>query len=210
MNDTILLDKVIIPTLFKRHRVYCNPLRPSVCPSRYLLLNHWTKSNQIWCVSCSHEWGMQRHFFFCPAPWGPGKGPKGQISLNINKFQFQRFLNQTLCAFSQMKDIKHIRRVFHLAAWVMAQGWDLGVPLGVGWSKKKIPKFNQICCVSYLHVWHMQRHPFLGPRPLGPWGGAKRSNIIDGSKNFNFLNMVMSHTYQNKGMSSRPGYTESV
>ena len=20
--------------------------------------------------------------------------------------------------------------------------------------------------------------PFLGPRPLGPWGGAKRSNII--------------------------------
>ena len=24
----------------------------------------------------------------------------------------------------------------------------------------------------------MQRHHFLGPRPLGPWGGAKRSNII--------------------------------
>ena len=39
-------------------------------------------------------------------------------------------------------------------------------------------KFNQICCVSYLHEWHMQRHHFLGPRPLGPWGGAKRSNII--------------------------------
>ena len=26
-----------------------------------------------------------------------------------------------------MKDIKHIRRDFHLAAWVMPQGWDLGV-----------------------------------------------------------------------------------
>ena len=26
----------------------------SVHPSRYLLLNHWTKYNQIWCVSCSH------------------------------------------------------------------------------------------------------------------------------------------------------------
>ena len=24
----------------------------------------------------------------------------------------------------------------------------------------------------------MQRHKFLGTRPLGPWGGAKRSNII--------------------------------
>ena len=122
-------------------------------------------------------------FFFGPAPWGPGEGPKGQISNNIIKFQllsqFQRFLNQTLCVFSQMKDIKHIRRDFHLAAWVMAQGWDLGVPWGVVWSKKFFfPKFNQICCVSYLHEWHMQRHHFLGPRPLGPWGGAKRSNFI--------------------------------
>ena len=74
-------------------------------------------------------------FFFGPAPWGPGEGPKGQISLNIIKFQllsqFQRFLNQTLCVFSQMKDIKLIRRDFHLAAWVMPQGWDLGVPQGV-------------------------------------------------------------------------------
>ena len=27
----------------------------SVRLSRYLLLNHWLKFNQIWCVSCSHE-----------------------------------------------------------------------------------------------------------------------------------------------------------
>ena len=85
---------------------------------------------------CSHEWGAQRHFFFGPAPWGPGEGPKDQKSIDIIKFQlqsqFQRFLNQTLCFFSQMKDIKHIRRDFHLAAWVMRQGWDLGVPLGGG------------------------------------------------------------------------------
>ena len=70
--------------------------------------------------------------FFWPRPLGPWGGPKGQISLNIIKFQlqsqFQRFLNQTLCVFSQMKDIKHIRRGFYLAAWVMPQGWDLGVP----------------------------------------------------------------------------------
>ena len=75
-------------------------------------------------------------FFFGPAPWGPGEGSKGQISLNIIKIQlqsqFQRFLNQTLCVFSEMKDIKHIRRDFNLAAWVMRQGWDLGVPWGVG------------------------------------------------------------------------------
>ena len=76
-----------------------------------------------------------------------------------------------------MKDIKHIRQDFHLVAWVMpqGQGWDLG---GWGGQKNCFPKFNQIWCVSYLHEWHMQRHNVLGPRLLGPWGGAKRSNII--------------------------------
>ena len=29
---------------------------PSVHTSRHLLLNHCTKSNQIWCVICPHEW----------------------------------------------------------------------------------------------------------------------------------------------------------
>ena len=57
-------------------------------------------------------------------------------------------------------------------------GVGLGGTMG-GWgSKNFFPKFNQIWCVSYLHEWHMQRHNFLGPRLLGPWGGAKRSNII--------------------------------
>ena len=75
-----------------------------------------------------------------------------------------------------MKDIKHIRRDFHSVPWVMPRGSDLGVPRGV--VKKKIPKINQIWCVSYLHQWHMQRHNSFDPYPLGPWGGAKRSNII--------------------------------
>ena len=59
-------------------------------------------------------------FFFWPCPLGPGGGPKGQISLNTIKFQlqsqFQRFFDQTLCVFSHMKDIKHIRRDFRLVA----------------------------------------------------------------------------------------------
>ena len=98
---------VIIP---KKRRGFCNHLRPSVRP-----LDHWRKSNQIWCVSCSHEWGVHRHIFL-PHPWGPREGLQGKISLNIIKFQLQsqlqRFLNQTLCVFSHMKDIKHIRRIF--------------------------------------------------------------------------------------------------
>ena len=51
------------------------------------LLNHWTKFNQFWCVSYSHEWGVQWHFFG-PAPW------VGVKRTNIIKFrlpcQFQR------------------------------------------------------------------------------------------------------------------------
>ena len=49
--------------------------------------------------------------FFDPDPWGHGEGPKGQIALNFNyKVNFKDFLNQTLCVFSEMKDIKHIRQ----------------------------------------------------------------------------------------------------
>ena len=64
----------------KKRRGYCNRLRPagrlSVRPSRYLLLNHWTKSNQIWCVSYSHEWGVQRHIFLAPPPGALERGQK--------------------------------------------------------------------------------------------------------------------------------------
>ena len=41
----------------------------------YLLLNHWTKVNQIWYVSYSHEWGVQRQIFW-PRPLGPWGGVK--------------------------------------------------------------------------------------------------------------------------------------
>ena len=85
-------------------------------------------------MSYLHEWHMQRHNFLgVPAPLGPWGGAK---RANIIKpqflSQFQRFFNQTLCVFSQMKDIKHIRQDFHLTAMVMPQEWDLGVLWGVG------------------------------------------------------------------------------
>ena len=91
----------IIPTLFKKSvgDIAIASVHLSVRPSRYLPLNHWTKSNQIWCVGCSHEWGMQRHIFFGPAPWGPGEGPN-QISLKLNyKVNLKDFLTK-LCVSS--------------------------------------------------------------------------------------------------------------
>ena len=48
-----------------------------------------------------------------------GARSKGQISLT---YQFQRFLYQTLCVFSQIKDRKHIEQNFHSVAKVMPRG----------------------------------------------------------------------------------------
>ena len=128
--------------------------------------------------------------FFCPAPWGPGEGPKGQISLNIIKFQlqsqFQRFLNQTLCVFSQMKDIKHIKPDFHLAAWVMPKGWDLGVPWGLGVKQFFFQKFNQIWCVSYLNECQIQWHHFWVQAPWGIGEGPKGQISLNLNYKVNF------------------------
>ena len=80
--------------------------------------------------------------FFWPHPLGSwGRAKRSNIKFQLQS-QFQRFLNQTLRVFSQMKDIKHIRQDFHLVAWVMpqGQGWDLG-----GWGGGGVKKlFSEI------------------------------------------------------------------
>ena len=99
-------------------------VRPSVCPLCYLLLNHWTKFNQIWCVSYWHEWGVQRQTFFWPAPWGPGEGSKGQISFKFNyKVNFEDFYTK-LCVCSHKWKIQTFQTGFSF--------WPLGHAQGVG------------------------------------------------------------------------------
>ena len=57
---------------------------------------------------------------------------KCQISLNFNyKVYFKDFYTKR-CVFSQIKDMKHIKRIFHSAAWVMPHWWDLGCWRGGG------------------------------------------------------------------------------
>ena len=72
------------------------------------------KINQIWCVSDSHKDTCNGTIFFGLRPLGPCGVTKRS---NIIKFhllsQFQIFLNQTLCVFSQMKYIIHFRRDFY-------------------------------------------------------------------------------------------------
>ena len=63
---------------------------------------------------------MQRHNFLGPCLLGPWGGAKrSDIIKSQLQSQFQRFLNKTLCVFSQIKDIKHIRQDFHSVPWVM-------------------------------------------------------------------------------------------
>ena len=122
--------------------------------------------------------GCATALFFGPAPWGLGEGPKGQILLNIMKFQlqsqFQRFLNQILFVYSQMKDIKHIRQDFHLATWVLPQGWDMGVPWG-SWGVKIFFSEIQPQLVCELLTWmaHVTAQ-FFGPRPSGALGRGQK------------------------------------
>ena len=74
--------------------------------------------------------------FFWPRPLGAlGRGQKVKYIISITK-SIQRFLYQTLCVYSQMKDTKHIRQDFHSVPWVMPQGRDFGA-LGVPRGSKK-------------------------------------------------------------------------
>ena len=77
-----------------------NQIRPAVCPLCYLLLNQWTKFNQIWCVSYSHEWGAQ-HIFFAPPP---GEGSKGQYHLiSMTKSISKIFIPNFVCVLTNEK-----------------------------------------------------------------------------------------------------------
>ena len=72
------------------------------------------KFNLSWYVNYLREWHVQKHNFWGPPPPGAlGRGLRSNIIKSQLLSQFQIFLNQTLCVFSQMKDIKHIRWDFH-------------------------------------------------------------------------------------------------
>ena len=86
---------LITPCFFKKAKgVLLSP--PSVHPLCYFLLNHWTKFNQIWCVSYSHEWGIK--LFFAPPPGALGRGQKVKYHLiSITKSISKIFIPNFVC-----------------------------------------------------------------------------------------------------------------
>ena len=106
--------------------------------------------NQIWCVSCLHQWHMQLYNFLGIRLLGPCGGAKrSNIIKSQLQRQFQRFLNKNLCVLSQMKDINHIRQDFNSFTWVMhAPGFGtVGGGGGLGGQK-----FNFLNMV----MWHIK------------------------------------------------------
>ena len=76
--------------------------------------------------------------FFGPrplGPWGPGEGPKGQISLNLNyKDNFKDFKPNFSYLLTYERYITY-QTGFSFGHLGHAQGWDLGVPWGLGGQK---------------------------------------------------------------------------
>ena len=125
------------------------------------------KSNQIWCVNYSHDWGVQ-WYIFRPTPCGPEEGLKGQLLLNFQlQSQFQRFLKQTFNVFSHIKDIKHIKQGFSFGLLGHAPGV---VGLGVLRVKSLIfPKMWHIKLMGMINRTGHKRHfyPQVKPVTLG-------------------------------------------
>ena len=96
-----------------------------------------------------------------------------------------------------MKDINISVGIFIWPPGSSPRGRTWGYHGGLGFNL--FPKFNHIWSVRYLHEWHMHRHHFVLSHPLGPWGGAKRSNIIKSElpRQFHrFLNFVYLPTHE--------------
>ena len=120
-------------------------LRPSACPLCYLLLNHWTKFNKIWCVSYSHEWGVQQQKKFWPRPLGRGQKVKYHL-ISITKSILKIFIPNFVCVLTNER-YKTCQTDFHSVAWVMPQGCDLGA-LGCPGGQKKF--------FQNMVMWHIK------------------------------------------------------
>ena len=102
---------------------------PAVCLLCYLLLNHWTKFNQIWCVSYSYEWGMQQ-LFFAPPPGALGRGQKVKYHLiSITKSISKIFIPNFVCVLTNER-YKTYQTVFIFCWLSHAQGVGLWGAVG--------------------------------------------------------------------------------
>ena len=90
---------------------------------------------------------MPRGSFFLGgnAPWGPGEGSKGQISLiSITKSISKIFIPYFVCVLTNER--YKTGRDFY-SAWVMPQGWDFGA--------LRVPRGSKFF-FSNMVMWHIK------------------------------------------------------
>ena len=125
--------------------------RPFICPLCYLLLNHWTKFNQIWFTHINRTCNG-----ISPAPWGPGEGSKVQISFNFNyKANFRDFYTK-LCVCSHKWKIQNISDgIFILSPGSCPSGGTLG-RWGCPGGQKKFQTWP--CGISNRRGWRAEQN----------------------------------------------------
>ena len=157
---------------------------PAVCPLCYLLLNHWMKFNQIWCVGIWID--AQRKFFLLTRALGRGQYVKYHLIL-ITKSISKIFIPNFVCSHNG-KGQNILDRFFILSPGSCPRRGTWGyLRAKIKFSPAVCPlfylllnhwiKFNPTL-VCELLTWMDRKVIFFWPRPLGPWGCVKRSNII--------------------------------
>ena len=112
----------------EKGRRYCiASIRPSVMLSPTKQLDEIQPNLVCVCVCVTHMNRVCNSRFLCPAPWDPGEGSKGQMSLNVNyKVIFIDFYTK-LCVCSQKGKILNISNgICILSPGPCPRGWTLG------------------------------------------------------------------------------------
>ena len=87
--------------------------------------------------------------FFCPAPWGPGEGSKGQISFNFNYKTISKiFIPNFVCVLTNER-----YKRYQTGFLFCRLGHALGVGLG-GYLGAKIKFRPVVCPLCYLLLSH--------------------------------------------------------
>ena len=130
---------------------------------------------------------MQRHnLFWSPSPGALGRGQKVKyqkisITKPISKIFKPNFV------FSQMKDIKHIRRDFYSVAWVMPQGSDLWVLLVQIFPPEIQP---DLVCELLTSMSHSTAQLLWSPPPWAPQAKYHQISITKSISKIFKLNFV--------------------
>ena len=116
--------------------------RPAVCPLFYPLPNHWTKLNQIWCVSYSHRWSAQRNFIWPRAPGALGRGQKVKYHLISNTKSISKiFIPNFVCVLTNER-----YKTYQTGFIILSPG---SCPRGGTWGYFVV-KTNLSCCLSVI------------------------------------------------------------